>query len=91
MAVFVVSYDLMAPGKDYSLLYTRLAAWRAIHAINSVWFIDANTTAGALRDDLKGYVDGNDRLLVATLTGESAWTVLMPGAAQWLQARFGTA
>jgi hypothetical protein len=91
MARFLVSYDLMAPGKDYSTLYTRLGAWQACHAINSVWFVDSDTTAAAIRDDLRGYIDANDRLLVAALSGESAWTILMPGAAEWLQSRFGKA
>jgi hypothetical protein len=89
MAVFIVSYDLMAPESDYKLLYARLAGWHAVHAINSIWLVDADVTSAALRDDLRAYVHANDRLFVAALAGPSAWTVLMPGAGDFLQARFG--
>lgn len=90
MSVFLVSYDLRAPGRDYSRLYTRLSGWRAVKALESDWLIDAETTAYAIRDDLMSYVDANDRLLVAKLEGQSAWTsALHPDAARLLQDRFG--
>ena len=39
--------------------------------------LSGNYTAMQLRDDLKGYIDSNDRLLVIDVTtGQMAWTTL---------------
>lgn len=73
MAVFIVSYDLRQPGRDYQPLYNRLNEWRAVSGLESVWFINANTTAENLRDDLLKKMDQNDGLFVGVLRGESAW------------------
>lgn len=74
---YEISYDLRAPGRNYDSLYMRLAAWRAVRVLKSVWIIEADsTTAAAIRDDLAKYIDANDRLLVCTMTGEAAWQKL---------------
>ena len=74
MAAFFVSYDLRKPTRDYSNLYTRLAAWKALAVLESVWIITStDATSVSIRDDLAQYVDSNDGLLVARLTGEAAW------------------
>ena len=65
MAVYVISYDLNAPGKDYQALYDeldRLGASRILlsqHAVNRT-----NTDAAGFRDHLWTFMDTNDRLLV---------------------------
>jgi len=73
MAVFVVSYDLRKPGRDYQPLWGRLAAWRAVRGLQSLWFINWDTNSTAIRDDLAKYVDPNDALFVGRLSGEAAW------------------
>jgi hypothetical protein len=91
MSAFLVTYDLRQPGRDYKRLYDRLSGWRAVHALESVWLIDAGTTAGALRDDLRGYIDTNDRLFVVEIKGATAWTTMMAGSDQFVWSRFGQA
>ena len=65
MAVYVISYDLNAPGKDYQALYDELDRLGASpillsqHAVNRT-----NTDAAGLRDHLWTFMDTNDRLLV---------------------------
>lgn len=65
MAVYVINYDLNAPGKNYQALYDeldRLGASRILlsqHAVNRT-----NTDAARLRDYLWAFMDTNDRLLV---------------------------
>jgi hypothetical protein len=77
MHLFSVSYDLLKPGKDYQSLYNRLHAFGAVRALYSQWMLSGNYTAVQLRDDLKNYIDANDRLLVIDVTtGQMAWTTL---------------
>lgn len=88
MAVYVVSYDLRVPGRNYQTLWARLGEWKAQRALESLWLIDTSATAVQIRDDLRLYVDANDRLFVAKLSGESAWISLYPGADELLRQRF---
>lgn len=73
MAVFVVSYDLRKSGQNYQGLYNRLAAWNAIRGLESVWFINWQTTAQTIRDDLLKQMDVNDGLFVAEIKEALAW------------------
>ncbi|MCU1286778.1 MAG: hypothetical protein JWO13_3128 [Acidobacteriales bacterium] len=64
MALFYVTYDLIKT-KDYEKLFARLKEYKAQRVLLSVWaFRRENTTTAALRDDLKNYIDSDDRLLV---------------------------
>jgi hypothetical protein len=73
MAKQEVSYDLRKPGRNYEALYTRLADWKAVRVLQSVWIIETASTSESIRDDLAKYIDANDGLLVTGLTGEAAW------------------
>lgn len=77
MTWYVVSYDLRDPQRDYSRLYTRLDAWRALRVLESVLIIRVKqSSSSSIRDDLKKYIDSNDGLFVAKLTAEAAWSSL---------------
>ena len=65
---YVISYDLRLPGRDYETLYQALRNMGAKPALQSVWAVTSGKTAKALRDQLKAYIDSNDRLLVAKVT-----------------------
>jgi hypothetical protein len=91
MTVYVVSYDLRKPGRNYQPLWTRLAAWNAVRGLESMWFISTNTTAEQLRDDLRQYIDANDGLFVAALVGQCAWVLLQGNAGQYLLKQFAPA
>jgi hypothetical protein len=73
MAKFVISYDLIK-GKDYAKLINHLTKMGACRVLESVWLSRRDSTAIALRDDLKNYIDKDDRLVVIAATGEAAWT-----------------
>jgi hypothetical protein len=88
MTVYVVSYDLRQPGRNYQPLWDRLAAWKAIRILESLWVIDTESKAAVIRDDLKSYIDSNDGLFVAGLTGETAWHKLKGQSDQFLTKRF---
>jgi hypothetical protein len=65
--------------------FRRFADWRAVRVLKSEWIIEAsNSSASAIRDDLVKYIDGNDGLLVVTMTGEAAWQKLEGTSDQYL-------
>lgn len=74
---YLVSYDLDKPGQNYERLIARLKQFRAIRVLYSQWVLRSTLTAIELRDDLKTYVDANDRLLITRLTNDWASYNLM--------------
>jgi hypothetical protein len=78
MKKYSISYDLLKPGQNYDSLITRLIALGAVKVEYSQWILKTTTmNAVSIRDDLKRFMDANDRLLVAGLTGETAWINLL--------------
>ena len=65
MTVYVVSYDLRKPGRNYQPLYDQLAQWKAERGLQSVWFLETGSTAAQVRDDLQSYIDANEASLWA--------------------------
>jgi hypothetical protein len=90
MTVYVVNYDLRKPGRNYQPLWDRLAAWKAVRGLESMWFIATSSTAVQIRDDLKGYIDANDGLFVGILAG-AAWHNLQGQSDRFLLNQFATA
>lgn len=75
MSSFIISYDLCKPGRNYESLYTSiksLGAWARI--TESTWFVKSSQSSAFIRDKLLHEMDVNDRLFVAKLAGEAAWS-----------------
>jgi hypothetical protein len=70
MAVYIVTYDLNAPGKDYAPLLAAIRRYTHCHALKSAFFVDSQQSAATIRDDLMRYIDANDSLYVMRLSGE---------------------
>jgi hypothetical protein len=77
MKRYLISYDLMTPGKDYAALTQTLQSWGAKRVLLSAWVLKTTSSAVQVRDALRTVVDPNDRVLVVALTGEAAWTTLL--------------
>jgi hypothetical protein len=78
MVSIIVSYDLRAPGRDYSSLYEKLKSYTHWAKITeSTWFIKTSSSCVDVRDELKKVMDSNDRLFVGKLSGEAAWSNLI--------------
>jgi hypothetical protein len=74
MTAFVVCYDLRAPGRNYQTLYDRLRQYPQWGKVTeSTWVVVTTWTAVQIRDDLRQYVDDNDRIFVVKSAGEAAW------------------
>jgi CRISPR-associated endonuclease Cas2 len=86
--LYLVSYDLTIPGRDYTKLSTRLSQLGAERVLESQWFVVSNATAMDLTQDLMQFVDGSDRILTTELTQKAAWRTLLLSddrAKQWFQ------
>jgi len=77
MSAFLVSYDLDKPGQDYADLIAALKKVGAVKLLYSQWGLITTSTAVQIRDYLKQFIDGNDRLLVVELSGQVAWYNVM--------------
>jgi hypothetical protein len=76
MALFFVNYDLIKQ-KDYQKLWDRLGQYGGKRVLLSTWAIKGDYTAAGLRDDLKRYVDNDDRLLVDQSFTWASWNALI--------------
>ncbi len=88
MSVYCVNYDLRAPGRNYSQLYSALQEV-GVRALESMWFIDSDLEPTALVNALRNIVDSGDGIFVTKIHGGVNWAGyrLLPGAADWLKAR----
>lgn len=70
--VYLVTYDLKSPGRNYNGLYEQIkqlgTAWA--HPLESVWFIDTpHSSATEIGNRLRSFMDDNDGLFVVLMTG----------------------
>lgn len=85
MSSFLISYDLISD-KDYSKLYEAIRNYGSFaHVLESVWIIKSSASSSEIRDNLKSYLDSDDKLFVARLTGESAWKNLSKEVSDWIK------
>lgn len=68
MSVYIVTYDLNAPGQDYTPLIRAIERYTHCKALKSAYFIDTNLEASTVRDGLMTLIDGNDTLFVMNIT-----------------------
>lgn len=88
MQTMLVGYDLKKPGKDYSKLIDQLKSYKTWwHCLDSTWMIRTSLTHVALRDELRTFIDPNDKLLVIDVTGDAAaWTTTFSEeCAKWIK------
>jgi hypothetical protein len=85
MKVYLVSYDLKKPGKDYEGLYKELksaSSWW--HYLESSWLLKTNLTADQWFDKIKTHLDENDFVLIIEV-GKDSQGWLPPKAWEWIQ------
>ena len=66
MPLYLVSYDLNKPEKDYPKLINYLESINAHRMLYSEWFVRTNLTRDALYSAVRAHIDANDGLLVCT-------------------------
>lgn len=88
----LVAYDLVdhERSSEYARLTGRLRQYGTYARIEySTWLLVTPASVRAVRDDLAAYVDDDDRLFVAGLTGETAWLHLSDDVRKWLHRHMG--
>lgn len=80
MSNLFVSYDLNAPGKDYSKVFDAiksLGSWAKVQ--KSFWYVNSSLTADAAATKVWAVMDVNDSLIVIDSTNNSAsWRGAIP-------------
>lgn len=90
MNTILVTYDLRGDedSQEYARLIKEIKAFGdVIKPLYSVWLVRTTWTASQVRDDLRRWIDANDRLLVWNVTGRAAaWHGLAPSHGAWIRA-----
>jgi hypothetical protein len=89
MAIYVISCEFREAGQSSESFQQRLAAWSAVQALETLWFIDTPSSAGHIRDDLRQFLSPGDGLFIGALSGVTAWHELREQSDRYLQLRFG--
>jgi hypothetical protein len=86
MRTFLIDYDLNAPGKDYTKLIEHLKGYgNWCHYLKSGWLIRTASTAAAVRDAARMFMDQSDDLLVVDVTADTAaWHGLSDEITKWI-------
>lgn len=75
--VYLITYELNKPDKDYQSLYAALQNYEFIRDVNldSVWFINSSATAEQISEYIRQHMDDSDRLFVTKLQsgGYDGW------------------
>lgn len=88
MKVYVVSYDLKKPDKDYSGLIEKIkksSQWW--HYLKSTWLIYTDETAEELFRRLRPHIDSDDYILIIE-AGRDRQGWLPKDAWKWIHERF---
>ena len=82
MAVFLVTYDLKEPGRDYAPVHAYLRRFTHSKGMESVWLLDTHESAATIRDALTRLVHPNDIVLVVRLQAD--WAACSFRCGEWL-------
>ena len=86
MNTYLVSYDLVAPGRNYQPVYDYMKSYGDhMKPLQTVYLLYTSKSATDIRNDLKALVDGNDKVLVVLLNTTAWATYNLPNSATWLQ------
>jgi hypothetical protein len=87
MSTYLVGYDLDKPGQDYSDLVESikgLGPWW--HHLDSTWLVVSDLDYKQVRNQLKQYLDTNDKLLVINVSNDdAAWSGFNKKGSQWIK------
>lgn len=75
---YIISYDLVAPNRNYDELYKAIKAYPVWGRLTeSTWAMVSSDNHVAIRDNLKKHIDDDDRLVVIQSGRSAAWTKIM--------------
>jgi len=88
MYLYLVSYDLKAPGRNYEgvfgVLKSALSWW---HYLESTWIIRTSLSIDEWNNKLLAQIDKNDSLLIINVTGMARNGWLDKKAWEWIRSQ----
>lgn len=88
--IYLVSYDLKVPGRDYAKLYEVLkssTSWW--HYLESTWLLYTEENMPVWSDRIRSTLDENDRFIILDVTGKSRNGWLPRKAWDWIREHQG--
>mgnify|MGYP003607598832 CR=1 FL=1 len=87
MTAYIIGYDLKKQHQNYTDLIDAIKKISPTHwhILDSTWIVSTSLNASQIRDRLSPFVDSNDKLLVAKLSGEAAWKGFDDAGSKWLK------
>ena len=67
MSNYLITYDLNKTGQRYEELYEAIKGYEYYKDMESVWFVKTSYSAEQIFEDLKKYIDENDRLFISEI------------------------
>jgi len=87
MNTLLVTYDLIAPGRNYDPLWSFLEShsyWAK--PVRSVYLIKTTQGAESFRNSVQTHIDSNDKVFVVNVTSdEAAWVNLGDTVSKWIK------
>ncbi len=71
MPFWLVSYDLLVPGRNYEGLFQALRQMSATRVMLSQWALRSNLSAMDILNRLIPHIDSNDRMIVSPLSSSA--------------------
>ena len=85
MSLYLVAYDLMKQGQNYTCITKKLEAFESYwHFQQSVWLVQWSGNAYDLANELETCLDSNDKLFVTRVTSDSAWSGYPDEGTNWI-------
>ena len=72
MALYLISYDLLKPEKNYDPLIDALIQQGAKRVLLTQWALNTYSSPKQIRDWARRYMDNNDRILISEIN--SNWS-----------------
>lgn len=84
--VYLITYDLKTPGKEYNTLYDEIKSiGENYHPLESTWFVKSSLSATNLSTKLRSVIDENDSLFVVKISKQDRQGWLPKTAWEWLK------
>jgi hypothetical protein len=86
MKTILISYDLQAPGKNYSELIRNLTNYEYwARVLESTWLVKTNYSTEEIKDQVSKHTDPNDRLFIVDVSGNYAAKNISSQVEQWIK------
>ena len=86
MNSYLISYDLIAPGRNYQPVYDYMKGFSDhMKPLQTVYLVYTSKSAKQIRDDLRTLVDANDKIIVIQISTTTWATYNLPNTSKWLE------